>query len=323
MGAKKVLITGAAGYVGLQLGELLAAAMSVVGVDIRSCPAQFPMFALDICDPALGELMRAESITHVVHLASVMAAGRDRQLEYRIDVEGTENVLKACVYAGVQHITVTSSGAAYGYYPDNPEWLEEHHPLRGNREFGYSDHKRLVEEMLADYRARHPQLKQLVFRPCSIVGSSTNNKIAKLFSGRAIVDPGGHNSPFVFIWDQDVIRAIEFGVCRDAAGIYNLAGDGALTPQEIAHRLRKPLRRPPVWLVKFLLRIGYALHLTDNQPGQVVFLQYRPVLLNRKLKEELGYIPQKTSAEAFAHFAREALGVQPPEVAGEAVKEAV
>ncbi|WP_237068292.1 SDR family oxidoreductase [Microbulbifer guangxiensis] len=309
MSEKKVLITGAAGYVGLQLGELLAREMSVVGVDIRSRRAKFPIFTLDICDPALGELMRAESITHVVHLASVMSSGRDREKEYRIDVEGTENVLKACVHAGVKHITVTSSGAAYGYHADNPEWLEEHHRLRGNREFAYSDHKRLVEEMLAAYRSRYPKLRQLVFRPCSIVGANTSNKIAKLFSSSAIVDPGGHNSPFVFIWDQDVIRAIEYGVTRDAAGIYNLAGDGALTPEEIARLLGKPLRRPPVWLVKALLGIGYGLHLTDNQPGQVMFLQYRPVLLNRKLKEELGFVPEKTSAEAFTYFAREALGI--------------
>ncbi|WP_193165366.1 SDR family oxidoreductase [Microbulbifer hainanensis] len=322
MSDKKVLITGAAGYIGHQLGELLAQEMPVVGVDVRSRPAAFPIFSMDICDEALGELLRAEEVTHVVHLASVMAAGRDRAAEYRIDVEGTENVLKACLYAGVKHITVTSSGAAYGYHADNPKWLEEHHRLRGNPEFGYSDHKRLVEEMLAAYRKQHPQLQQLIFRPCSVIGATTNNKIGELFSGSAILDPGGHNSPFVFIWDQDVIRAIQFGVQRSAAGIYNLAGDGALTPAEIAQLLGKPLRKPPVWLVKTLLGIGYFLHLTDKQPGQVMFLQYRPVLLNRRLKEELGYIPQKTSAEAFAYFAREALGaelVQPAEMAGGAV----
>ncbi|WP_323843909.1 SDR family oxidoreductase [Microbulbifer magnicolonia] len=311
MSEQRVLITGAAGYVGHQLGEMLAREMQVVGVDIRPRAATFPIFTLDICDPALGELLRAESITHVVHLASVMAAGRDREAEYRIDVEGTENVLKACMYAGVKHITVTSSGAAYGYHADNPDWLEEQHPLRGNPEFGYSDNKRLVEEMLAAYREKYPRLQQLVFRPCSIVGATTNSKIGELFSGRAILDPGGHNSPFVFVWDQDVIRAIQFGVQRSAGGIYNLAGDGALTPAEIAQLLGKPLRKPPVWLAKLLLGIGYFLHLTDKQPGQVMFLQYRPVLLNRRLKEELGFVPQKTSAEAFAFFAREALGIEP------------
>ncbi|MCX2831684.1 SDR family oxidoreductase [Microbulbifer thermotolerans] len=311
MTGKRVLITGAAGYIGHQLGALLVQEMPVVGVDIRTRPAPFPIFTLDICDPALGELLRAESITHVVHLASVMAAGRDREAEYRIDVEGTENLLKACLYAGVEHITVASSGAAYGYYPDNPEWLDEQHPLRGNPEFGYSDNKRRVEEMLVVYREKHPRLKQLIFRPCSIVGAATKNKIGELFSGGSVLDPGGHNSPFVFVWDQDVIRAIEFGVRRSASGIYNLAGDGALTPEEIARLLKKPLRRPPVWLVKLILGIGYFLHLTDKQPGQVIFLQYRPVLSNRRLKEELGFVPQKSSRQAFVYFAREALGIEP------------
>lgn len=310
MSEKRVLITGAAGYVGRQLGDLLSQKMAVVGVDIVHREANFPIFKLDICDPELGELMRAERITHVVHLASVVSPGRDRAREYRIDVEGTRNVLEACVAAGVEHLTLTSSGAAYGYHADNPAWLRETDPLRGNPEFAYSDHKRLVEEMLAEYRAQQPQLKQLIFRPCSIIGATTNSKISALFAGRSILDPGGHNSPFVFIWDQDVIGAIEYGVTRDASGIYNLAGDGALTPQEIARLLNKPLRRPPVGLLKTLLGISYNLHLGNVQPTQVMFLQYRPVLLNTALKNTLGYIPRKTSAEAFAYFASEALGVE-------------
>nr|WP_081475724.1 SDR family oxidoreductase [Microbulbifer agarilyticus] len=308
MTEKRVLITGAAGYVGHLLGESLSRNMSVVGVDVAHREACFPIFNLDICDASLVEVLRAERITHVVHLASVMSAGRNRAREYQIDVEGTRNVLDACVRAGVAHFTLTSSGAAYGYHADNPAWLRESDVLRGNREFAYSDHKRLIEEMLAEYRQRHPQLKQLIFRPCSIVGATTNSKISALFSGRSILDPGAHNSPFVFIWDQDVVGAIEYGVTRDADGIYNLAGDGALTPAEIARLLHKPLRRPPVWLLKTLLALSFGLRLGDAHPAQVRFLQYRPVLLNTRLKSELGYQPQKTSAEAFAFFAEHALG---------------
>lgn len=309
MSDKRVLITGAAGYVGRLLGEALATRMDVVGVDIAQREAAFPIFQMDICDAALAELMRAERITHVVHLASVMASGRDRAREYRIDVDGTRNVLEACIAAGVGHLTLTSSGAAYGYHADNPAWLTEDLPLRGNPEFAYSDHKRLVEEMLADYRQKHPQLRQLILRPCSIIGATTNSKISDLFTGSSILDPGGHNSPFVFIWDEDVVGAIEHGVVEDASGIYNLAGDGALTPAEIARLLNKPLRRPPVWLVKMLLGISYGLRFGNVQPAQVMFLQYRPVLLNTRLKSELGYRPRKTSAEAFAYFAKNVLGV--------------
>ena len=309
MNETRVLITGAAGYVGGQLGALLSREMAVVGVDIQQRETPFPLFVMDICDGALAELMRAESITHVVHLASVVSPGRDRAREYRIDVEGTRNVLDACVAAGVEHLTLTSSGAAYGYHADNPAWLTESDRLRGNPEFAYSDHKRLVEEMLAEYREKHPQLKQLIFRPCSIIGATTNSKISDLFAGSSILDPGGHNSPFVFIWDEDVIGAIEYGVTRSASGIYNLAGDGALTPAEIARLLDKPLRRPPVWLLKTLLWISFKLRLGNVQPAQVMFLQYRPVLLNSRLKSELGYQPKKTSAEAFAFFASNALRV--------------
>ncbi|MFA0811153.1 SDR family oxidoreductase [Microbulbifer epialgicus] len=308
---KRVLITGAAGYIGHQLGERLSKRFPVIGIDIRTRGASFPILVKDICDVTLGELMRAESIIHVIHLASVMATGRNQRAEYRTDVEGTKNVLNACLYAGVEHITVTSSGAAYGYHPDNPSSINECHPLRGNPEFGYSNNKRKVEKLLEEFREKHRHLKQLIFRVSSVLGAETNNKISALFSQRAILDPGGHNSPFVFIWDQDVIRALEFGVDVGANGIFNLAGDGSLSPWEIAQILSKPLIRPPTWLIKVVLRLGYSLHLTNTHPAQVTFLQYRPVLDNHRLKEVLGFFPEKTSEEVFQLFAEKALGIIP------------
>lgn len=311
MSEKRVLITGAAGYVGHQLGSLLAQDMYVIGVDIAVREAPFEILKLDVCDPSLASLLQAHKITHVVHLASVVAPSRDRERDYRIDVDGTRNVLEACLASGVGHVTVTSSGAAYGYYPDNPAWLEESHPLRGNPEFFYSDHKRLVEEMLQDYRGRHPELKQLVFRPCSVLGKNTRSTISNLFSGKAILDPAGANSPFVFIWDQDVINAIKFGVENDGEGEYNLAGDGALTPDQIGRILSKPVRKPPIWLIKLAMGFRYLLGKSDVKPDQIIFLQYRPVLLNTQLKEKLGYVPAKSSEEVLRYFAEENLGIEP------------
>jgi UDP-glucose 4-epimerase len=46
------------------------------------------------------------------------------------------------------------------------------------------------------------------------------------------------------------------------------------------------------------------LGVTDNGPEGVAFLRYRPVLSNRRLKEEYGYTPQLTSREAFELYAR-------------------
>lgn len=306
MSEQRILITGAAGYIGHQLGNRLAADYYVIGTDIRSREGlNFPLEILDVRDPKLSQLLSAHRITHVVHLASVLQASKDRERDYDIDVNGTRKVVESCIKAEVQHLTVTSSGAAYGYHPDNPEWIDEDDALRGNPEFAYSDHKRQVEELLADYRDQQPQLKQLIFRPGTVLGAETRNQITQLFLGPRLLAIRGSASPFVFIWDQDVIAAMEQGIRESRYGRYNMAGDGALTMQEIADRLNKPLITLPASIVKFGLLIarwsGKAVG-----PEQVNFLRYRPVLSNRRLKEEFGYRLQKTSAETFDYFIEQA-----------------
>ncbi len=300
----KVLITGIGGYVGSQLAGRLARAHDVYGIDLR-LPADLPCRTqtLDVRDPALAGLLRARSITHVVHLAAVLQDSGDTARDYDIDVRGTRNVLAACREAGVRHLTVTSSGAAYGYHADNPAWLSETDPLRGNPEFAYADHKRLVEEMLADHRRHHPDLQQLVLRVGTVIGAQTRNLITRLFEKPCVLAVRGCDSPFVFIWDQDLLGVIEHGVSQGISGVFNVAGDGALTLLEIAALLGKPLLRIPAPLLRAGLSVGNRLGLTRYGPAQLDFLRYRPVLDNARLKSAFGYRLQKTSREAFQCYA--------------------
>ncbi|PTB87684.1 epimerase [Pseudidiomarina aestuarii] len=298
-----ILITGSEGYIGQACIARLLPHHKVVGIDIRPPTTQaYPYFQEDIRSPALAAILQQHEITHVVHLASVMQASDDRQRDYDIDVNGTQNVVDACLQANVQHLTVTSSGAAYGYHANNPKWLSESDPLRGNKSFAYSYHKRLIEEMLADYRLEQPQLKQLVLRPGTILGATTNNQITDLFAKRRLLAIKGSESPFVFIWDQDVVNIIHDGVTASKEGQFNLAGDGAMTITDIAEALNKPLLTLPPWLLKFALRLGHKVGLTQYSAEQIDFLRYRPVLANRALKEVFGYTPKKTSREVFAFF---------------------
>lgn len=300
---KRILITGAAGYLGSQLGDLLSARFSVIGTDIRPDDARpFPVHIFDVRDPALADFLRTHEITHVVHLASIIEASDDPERDYDIDVRGTQNVVESSLRAGVQHLTIASSGAAYGYHADNPAWLDEDDALRGNDAFTYSRHKRLVEEMLAGYRDRNPELKQLIFRPGTILGASTGNLITNLFRMKRILAIRGSASPFVFIWDQDVIHAIAQGIENDAVGAFNMAGDGALPITEIAEILGKPVLRLPAAGLRAALRVGKTLKISRYGPEQVEFLQYRPVLNNRRLREEFGYIPKMTSRETFLYY---------------------
>lgn len=303
MRAKRILITGASGYLGFQLAERLCQKFAVVGFDIRGRnDAHFPLHIIDIRSAKIGALMVQEQITHVIHMACVVEPTHHIARDYDIDVNGTRNLLKACVNANIKHITVISSGAAYGYHADNPAWLVETDRLRGNSDFSYSNHKRLVEELLADYRKTQPQFKQLIFRPGTVLGANTNNMITRLFSGKWLLAISGSATPFVFIWDEDVVNAIEYGVSGDKNGIYNMAGDGALSMREIAKLLDKPLLQLPAWLIKMTLFIARSLRLTRYGPEQINFLRYRPVLQNKALKQQFGYTPTKSSLQTFQYF---------------------
>ncbi len=326
MNGERVLVTGGAGFLGTRVAAALAArpdvAVVVVG-DVREPAEPIGVFErCDVTDPeGLAELLRRHAIDVVVHLAAIVNPGRDAALEYRVDVEGTRNVLDACVAAGVRRIVVSSSGAAYGYHADNPEWLVESDALRGNDEFPYSRHKRLVEEMLAEQRRTHPALEQVVFRIGTILGPAVRNQITALWDGRRILAIRGSDSPFVFVWVDDVAAAMARAATDGPPGIFNVAGDGRMTVSEIAARLGKPLVTIPAGLLALALRVGNALRLTVHGPAQVGFLRYRPVLANTALVNVFGFRPTLTSAEAFeAYLAthpgmarRDGIGAEPGE----------
>jgi UDP-glucose 4-epimerase len=313
VGAPRVLVTGAAGYLGAQLLGALAAdarrPAALVAMDVREVPRRERLALVayetaDIRAPDLAAMLGRHAIDTVVHLASIVTPGKNsnREFEYTVDVLGTENLLRACVATGVGKIIVSSSGAAYGYHADNPAWITEDAPLRGNREFAYSWHKRLVEELLADHRVRQPQLRQVVFRIGTILGETVRNQITDLFEKPRLLAIRGSASPFVFIWDQDVVGCMLEAVYADKAGVYNVAGDGALGMHEIAARLGKRCVVLPAWLLRAALALLKPLGLTQYGPEQVNFLRYRPVLDNRRLKEVFGYVPRKTSAEVFEFY---------------------
>jgi UDP-glucose 4-epimerase len=306
----RVLITGGGGYLGSQLVARLAALpdgqrpTAIVSHDIREPKARLngvDYAVADIRAPEMADIIARHQITVVVHLASIVTPGKNskRDFEYDVDVNGTRNVLEACVKHGVRRIVVSSSGAAYGYHIDNAPWLTEDMPVRGNEVFAYSHHKRLVEEMLAGYRKQHPELEQVVLRIGTILGPTVHNQITDMFEKPRLLTIRGSDSPFVFIWDQDVVAIILRAIADGPAGIYNVAGDGALTLHDIAQRLGKKTWKIPAGLLQTALGILKPLGLTQYGPEQLDFLRYRPVLLNTRLKTVFGYTPTYTSAEVF------------------------
>ncbi len=303
---RKILIIGAAGDVGSALLRELSQSEDgpdeVVATDVRlpeEVPKGIRFETLDVRGDDPDQVIGRETPDVVIHLASIVAP-TTRDFAHAVDVIGSRNVLTACIAHGVKRLVVTSSGAAYGYHADNAIPLVESDPLRGNPEFAYSDHKRQVEEMLAKARAEVPELEQVVLRVGTVLGAGLENQITALFHKPRLLALAGCESPFVFIWTRDLARILQRAISQGPEGIYNVAGDGALGVTDLAGALGKRVLRLPVWLLKLALGIAHPLKLSRYGPNQVRFLQYRPVLDNRALKEQFGYVPDLTSAEVFA-----------------------
>lgn len=317
---KRVYVTGGGGFLGRSVVRGLAEQENevelVVSADLMLPEADDRIEGVvyhraDVTDFAtVAGQIQENSIDTVVHLASIVNPGKSTTVEqeYAVDVTGSRNVFEACVRHGVERVIVSSSGAAYGYHADNPEWLTEEDPVRGTDTFPYSLHKRLVEEMLAEYRESAPQLDQVVLRIGTILGETVDNQITDLFRRRRLLKIRGSDSPFVFIWDQDVMAIIQQAVLGQKTGIFNVAGDGRMTIDEIAGELGKPVLTLPVSVLKTGLATAHRLGLTPHGAAQTDFLRYRPVLDNARLKNDFGYTPRYTSREAFTAW-REAHGL--------------
>jgi UDP-glucose 4-epimerase len=306
----RILVTGAAGMIGRALVASLNG-HEVIATDLAA-PADLPegvrFRKLDVTGSDPETVIGEERPDVIVHLASIVTPGpgMGRDLAYKVDVVGSRNILAAALKHGVKRLVVTSSGAAYGYHADNSVPLRESDPARGNVEFAYSDHKRQVEEMLAEARRDHPELEQVVLRVGTVLGKGTDNQITALFRKPKLLGLVGCDSPFVFIWTEDLAKILLRAATNGPAGIYNVAGDGAMSVDDLAKRLGKPVMRLPAWSLKAALAIAKPLGLSRYGPEQVRFLQYRPVLANDALKKDFGYVPEKTSAEVFDFWCREA-----------------
>ncbi len=131
----KVLVTGAAGFVGLHVAQrLLARGDTVVGIDnlnayydpalkasrleLLAPESAFRFEKLDIADgPALHALFARERFDCVVHLAAQAGVRHsiDNPLAYgESNLSGFLNVLEACRRQPVEHLVYASSSSVYG-----------------------------------------------------------------------------------------------------------------------------------------------------------------------------------------------------------------
>ncbi|MCA3698287.1 NAD-dependent epimerase/dehydratase family protein [Brevundimonas sp.] len=144
-----ILVTGAAGFVGMHVADrLLQRGETVIGVDdfnayydptlkdLRAARLEgqpgFRMIRGDIAEPDLvAGIMRSEGVRRVVHLAA--QAGVRYSIEnpfayQRSNLAGHLAVLEACRHAEVEHLVYASSSSVYGDRPLAGQGFRESDP---------------------------------------------------------------------------------------------------------------------------------------------------------------------------------------------------
>ncbi|PKN68779.1 MAG: hypothetical protein CVU54_12975 [Deltaproteobacteria bacterium HGW-Deltaproteobacteria-12] len=309
---ESVLVTGASGYIAQKLIGTLSACpnvRSIIGIDIRP-PAgsvqNFHFFKRDVREP-LSDLLRQHKIDTVVHTAFVLPPIHDTKLMEDININGTRNVLFSSLKAGVQQFLYTSSTTAYGFHPDNLCPLKEDSPLRGNDDLVYSKTKKEIEKIFGelDLSGSYPDTVLTILRACFVVGPAFDNPLARYLRKRFVFLPV-KTQPLQYVHEDDLVRAMILLLQKRKGGVYNVAGDGLITFDEMV-RLLGNIKIPlPFAIMYFLNKISWGLRLTaiSEFPSPTMnMLRYPWWAENSKLKKDLGFRYQYTTRTAFSDYA--------------------
>ncbi len=120
MKAKKVLVTGAGGFIGSKLAlQLAESGISVIGLYHSKVNPDLKHDNIEFVRGNILDKINLENIiercTHIYHVAALANNwAKDPKQFYDVNVTGTENIIEAGKKSGVEKIVVTSSAGAIG-----------------------------------------------------------------------------------------------------------------------------------------------------------------------------------------------------------------
>jgi UDP-glucuronate 4-epimerase len=307
---QRILLTGAAGFIGSHLAERLCdEGDEVVGLDsfdatLYGAPrkernlaalSRSPRFRLvrgDLLDAALvAELVRGKDlVVHLAALAGVQPSLREPARYARANVEGTVNVLEACVAAGVERVVFASSSSVYGARSE-PRAFSEDDPCTTPAS-PYAATKRAGELLCSTYCDVHG-LGVTALRFFTVYGPRQRPDMAihiftrELHAGRPVTLFGDAARDYTYI--DDVIDGT-VSACRrvrpGALSIYNLGGT-------VTTRLREL-----VTLCGDALGVEPRTNDAPTRPGDVPLTWADTSRAHR----DLGYAPRVPLAEGVRRF---------------------
>jgi UDP-glucuronate 4-epimerase len=308
--ARRVLVTGGAGFIGSHLSRaLLAAGDEVVCLDLfddfydprlkRANVAPFlgrdgyRLVEGDIRDEAvLDRAFGGDGLDAVVHLAAragVRPSIEAPMLYQDVNVRGTAAVLEACRRHGVRRVIFGSSSSVYGDNPKIP--FAEDDPVE--RPISpYAATKRAGELLAFTYHHLH-RLDVFCLRFFTVYGPAQRPEMAihrfvrEVEAGRPVTMFGDGSTRRDYTYVDDIVQGIVAALERvQGYRIFNLGESRTIELRALVEEIGRALGRTPV------------IERLPEQPGDVP-VTYADI---GRARAELGYRPGVDLAEGLRRF---------------------
>ncbi|NLI91361.1 MAG: SDR family NAD(P)-dependent oxidoreductase [Peptococcaceae bacterium] len=232
---KKILVTGADGFIGSHLTEeLLRSGYSVrafvfynsfnswgwLDYTPKSLQENLDIFPGDIRDPQRVQdaVKGCQVVIHLAALVAIPYSYHSPDTYVDTNIKGTLNILKAARNLGVEKVVHTSTSEVYGTARFTP--IHEDHPLLGQSP--YSATKIAADQMaLAFYHSFETPVT--IIRPFNTYGPRQSTRavipaiITQIAGGQRIIKLGSTHPTRDFSYVPDTVRGVISGAQSDAA----------------------------------------------------------------------------------------------------------
>jgi UDP-glucuronate 4-epimerase len=312
----RILLTGAAGFIGSHLAERLCGRgdrvtgfdnfdpfyarevkeRNLAGLQARK---EFTLVEGDLTDPhdvddAFAVAGPVDTVVHLAALAGVRPSLANPGRYWNVNVTGTLHLLHACRDRGVRRVVFASSSSVYGVDSEVP--FSESDPC-GRPMSPYAASKRAGELMAFTHHHLHGAAVTClrfftVYGPRQRPDLAIHKFTRAIATGQPIELYGDGTTSRDYTWIDDILDGLVAAIDRQSRDgdapyrVYNLGGSRPTSLKELVDRIAAALGKPPV------------LEWRPEQPGEM-----RHTLADVGLAAaELGYSPKMSIEDGIAHF---------------------
>lgn len=307
-----IVVTGATGHIGNVLVRKLQARGEKVRAVLPPGEDSSPLAGLKV-EIVPGDVRDRQSLVHafqgaeaVFHLAGIISIlPGEEELLYKVNVQGTENVIAACLHSGVKRLVFTSSIHALAELPHGTV-IDETSPFDASRIVGEYGKTKCMASLKVLESVKNRGLEAIVVCPTGVIGPfdyklSATGKVIRDFIARKLI--AYIKGAYDFVDVRDVAAGLILAYEKGCSGqVYILSGEritlaALLAILEEETGIKYPRVELPLWLAHAAAAFTpYYYRLTKIKP---YFTKYSLYLLtsnslfsHEKATCKLGYSPR-------------------------------